>query len=112
MAAKIVSVGGVHRGGPQQYADCAPRGSVARLTSFWPSCTFVSMARAIRRTAVTNPSLKAFAKAAESYVEQTFARFPTYGASTGRHEFDAELERPTPALFRAHEKLLRETLTT
>ena len=69
------------------------------------------MARATRRTAVTNPSLKAFAKAAESYVEQTFARFPSYGASTGRHEFDAQLERPTLALFRAHEKLLRETLT-
>jgi uncharacterized protein (DUF885 family) len=69
------------------------------------------MARSIRRTAVTNPSLIAFAKLAESYVEQTFARFPSYGASSGRHEFDAELERPTLALFRAHEKLLRETLT-
>jgi len=70
------------------------------------------MARAIRRAAVTNPSLKEFAKAAESYVEQTFERFPSYGSTTGRHEFDAELERPTLALFRAHEKLLRETLTT
>src|SRR6478735_7633653 len=70
------------------------------------------MARAIRRAAVTNPSLKEFAKAAESYVEQTFERFPSYGSTTGRHEFDAELERPTLALFRAYEKLLRETLTT
>src|SRR6188768_1768038 len=70
------------------------------------------MARAIRRAAVTNPSLKEFAKAAESYVEQTFERFPSYGSTTGRHEFDAELERPTLALHRAHEKLLRETLTT
>ena len=69
------------------------------------------MARTIRRTAVTNPSLKVFAKTAENYVEQTFARFPSYGSSTGRHEFDAELERPTLALYRAHEKLLRETLT-
>jgi len=58
-----------------------------------------------------NRSLSAFAKAAESYVEQTFARFPSYGSSTGRHEFDAELERPSLALYRAHEKLLRETLT-
>jgi len=70
------------------------------------------MAREPRRTAVTNPSQTAFAKAAESYVEQTFARFPSYGSTTGRHEFDAELERPTLALHRAHEKLLRETLTT
>src|SRR6478736_5223505 len=69
------------------------------------------MARAIRRAAVTNPSLKEFAKAAESYVEQTFERFPSYGSSTGRHEFDGLLERPTLALFRAHEKLLRETLS-
>src|SRR6187551_4087845 len=69
------------------------------------------MARMTRRTAVTNPSLKLFAKAAESYVEQTFNHFPSYGASTGRHEFDAELERPTLALHRAHEKLLRQTLS-
>ncbi len=69
------------------------------------------MARAIRRTAVSHPSLKVFATVAESYVEQTFARFPSYGASTGRHEFDAELERPTLTLHRAQERLLRETLT-
>jgi uncharacterized protein (DUF885 family) len=59
----------------------------------------------------SNPSLEAFAAAAQSYVEQTFERFPSYGSSTGRHEFDAELERPTLTLYRAHEKLLRETLT-
>jgi len=69
------------------------------------------MARAIRRTPVQNPSLKVFAKTAENYVEQAFAHFPSYGASSGRHEFDAELERPTLTLHRAHEKLLRETLT-
>ena len=67
---------------------------------------------ALRKTRPTpsNASVKAFVTAAESYVEQTFQRFPSYGSSTGRHEFDAELERPTLALFRAHEKLLRETL--
>lgn len=70
------------------------------------------MARTIRRPAVTNPSQKTFVKVAENYVEQTFTRFPSYGSSTGRHEFDAQLERPTLALHRAHEKLLRETLTT
>jgi uncharacterized protein (DUF885 family) len=59
----------------------------------------------------SNPSLKAFARAADEYVERTFERFPSYGSSTGRHEFDAQLERPTLALFRAHEKLLRETLS-
>jgi uncharacterized protein (DUF885 family) len=59
----------------------------------------------------SNPSLKAFARAANQYVERTFERFPSYGSSTGRHEFDAQLERPTLALFRAHEKLLRETLS-
>lgn len=69
------------------------------------------MARTIRRPKVTNPSVKAFAKVAENYVEQSFARFPSHGSSTGRHEFDAQLERPTLALHRAHEKLLRETLT-
>ena len=69
------------------------------------------MARTQRKTATGNASVLAFARAAEYYVEQTFARFPSYGASTGRHEFDAELERPTLALYRAHEKLLRETLT-
>lgn len=63
------------------------------------------------RAKPSNPSLKAFARVAESYVEQTFERFPTYGSSTGRHEFDAQLERPTFALYRAHEKLLRETLS-
>ena len=70
------------------------------------------MARAKRPSTTENPSLTAFARAAENYVERTFERFPSYGASTGRHEFDAELERPTLALYRAHEKLLRETLTT
>src|SRR6188768_2506221 len=70
------------------------------------------MARARRRTGNGQPSLKAFAKAADHYVEQTFARFPSYGSSVGRHEFDTELERPTLALHRAHEKLLRETLAT
>ncbi|HET7541321.1 MAG TPA: DUF885 domain-containing protein [Polyangiaceae bacterium] len=70
------------------------------------------MARALRRTTNRSPSLQAFARAAETYVEQTFARFPSYGSSTGRHEFDPELERPTLALHRAHEKLLRETLDT
>ena len=59
----------------------------------------------------SNPSLKSFARVAERYVEQTFERFPTYGSSTGRHEFDAQLERPTLALYRAHEKLIRETLS-
>ena len=70
------------------------------------------MARAKRQATTRNPTLIAFAKAAENYVEQTFERFPSYGASTGRHEFDALLERPTLALYRAHEKLVRETLTT
>jgi uncharacterized protein (DUF885 family) len=69
------------------------------------------MARAARRTALKNSSLKVFARAAEHYVEETFERFPSYGSSTGRHEFDAELERPSEALYRAHEKLVRETLT-
>jgi uncharacterized protein (DUF885 family) len=70
------------------------------------------MARPKTRLTPSNPSLQAFAAVAESYVEQTFERFPSYGSSTGRHEFDAELERPTLALYRAHEKLLRETLLT
>ena len=69
------------------------------------------MARTIRRGAVTNPSLRTFANVAENYVEESFARFPSYGSSTGRHEFDAKLERPTLALYRAHEKLLRESLS-
>jgi uncharacterized protein (DUF885 family) len=69
------------------------------------------MARA-RGTSLQNASLIAFTKAADLYVEQTFRRFPSYGSSTGRHEFDAELERPTLALYRAHERLIRETLTT
>lgn len=70
------------------------------------------MARKKTESPPRNPSLKAFAQAAESYVEQTFERFPTYGSSVGRHEFDAQLERPSLAMYRAHEKLLRETLTT
>jgi len=68
------------------------------------------MARKQVRTKTESPSVRAFTEAANSYVEQTFARFPSYGSSTGRHEFDAELERPTVPLYRAHEKLLRETL--
>lgn len=62
------------------------------------------------RAKAENPSVRAFNEAAASYVEQTFARFPSYGSSTGRHEFDAELERPSTPLYRAHEKLIRETL--
>src|SRR5882757_6745395 len=69
------------------------------------------MARPKTRSTPTSPSLKAFAAAAQNYVEETFERFPSYGSSTGRHEFDAELERPSEALYRAHEKLVRETLT-
>jgi uncharacterized protein (DUF885 family) len=69
------------------------------------------MARAPGKILKQSPSLAAFARAAEHYVEETFERFPSYGSSTGRHEFDAELERPTLALYRAHEKLVRETLT-
>lgn len=72
------------------------------------------MAQAKPRTTSREPShaaLAAFARTAESYVEQTFQRFPSYGSGTGRHEFDAELERPSLALYRAHEKLLGETLT-
>src|SRR5450432_2940016 len=68
------------------------------------------MMRPKSRTLPGNASLKAFASAAENYVEQTFERFPSDGSSTGRHEFDVKLERPSLALFRAHEKLLRETL--
>jgi uncharacterized protein (DUF885 family) len=69
------------------------------------------MARTARRIAKKSPSLTAFAQAAEAYVEATFQRFPSYGSSVGRHEFDAELERPSAALYRAHEKLVRDTLT-
>jgi len=68
------------------------------------------MAPSKRSNTPSSASLKAFAVAANRYVEQTFERFPSYGSSTGRHEFDAELERPSLSLFRAHEKLLRETL--
>ena len=68
------------------------------------------MAQKAVRSKAENPSVHAFTEAATSYVEQTFARFPSYGSSTGRHEFDAELERPSLPLFRAHEKLIRETL--
>ena len=66
------------------------------------------MARAKAKS--ENASVKAFGLLSRSYVEQTFARFPSYGSSTGRREFEAKLERPTLALFRAHEKLIRETL--
>lgn len=69
------------------------------------------MARQTTPATSNRPSLKAFSRAAEEYVERTFERFPSYGSSTGRHEFDGLLERPTLALFRAHEKLLRETLS-
>ncbi len=69
------------------------------------------MARAKRRTTPKNASLEVFARAAAHYVEETFERFPSYGSSTGRHEFDALLERPSPALYRVHQKLVQETLT-
>src|SRR6187431_1687722 len=55
----------------------AARAPLLRLTFNWPSCRLAGMARTIRRAAVTSPSLKEFAKAAESYVELTFARFPS-----------------------------------
>src|SRR4051812_11455814 len=82
-----------------------------RLTSSGASSSLTAMART-RGNGIRNASLIAFTKAADLYVEETFRRFPSYGSSTGRHEFDAELERPTLALYRAHEKLLRTTLTT
>src|SRR5882724_8163128 len=71
----------------------------------------LAMASAKPRKTRENSTLEVFARAAEQYVEETFERFPSYGSSTGRHEFDPELERPSEALYRAHEKLVRETLT-
>ena len=57
-----------------------------------------------------NDSQKAFRAISERFVEESFERFPTYASTVGRHEFDAELERPSLKLYAAQEKLLRKTL--
>ena len=57
-------------------------------------------------------SVSTFRDAAERYVEQTFERFPSRGSAVGRHEFDRELEVPSEKVFRAQEKLVRQTLET
>ena len=58
-----------------------------------------------------NDSIKRFRIISERHVEESFERFPTYGTSVGRHEFDSELERPNEKLYAAHEKAIRRTLT-
>jgi uncharacterized protein (DUF885 family) len=57
-----------------------------------------------------NDSVATFRKLADRYVEETFERFPTYGAAVGRKEFNGELEIPSLKLYADHEKLIRSTL--
>ena len=56
------------------------------------------------------PSVEAFRALAEAHVERTFERFPTNATLVGRHEFDAELQVPSPKLYRAHEQQVKSTL--
>src|SRR6266545_3054389 len=60
----------------------------------------------------SNASVRAFRAAADRYVDETFARFPTRASDAGLKEFSDKLEIPTPGLFAAHEKTLRRTLAT
>jgi uncharacterized protein (DUF885 family) len=62
------------------------------------------------QSSTPNASVRAFRAVSEKYVEETLARFPTYGTAVGRHEFDAELEKPGEKTYAAHEKSLRKTL--
>ncbi len=63
-----------------------------------------------RNGSASADSVTTFRQLSETYVEKTFERFPTYGSTVGRHEFDAELQVPTPRLYDAHEKLVKKTL--
>jgi uncharacterized protein (DUF885 family) len=45
------------------------------------------------------------------YYEESFVRFPTFGSSAGRHEFDAEMGRIDPATLEAQHALVLETLS-
>ncbi len=63
-----------------------------------------------RNGSASADSVKTFRQLSEGYVEKTFERFPTYGSTVGRHEFDAELQVPTPRLYGAHQKLVKKTL--
>ena len=58
-----------------------------------------------------NSSVKAFRALADGYVEESFERFPTYGSSVGRSEFNGLLEKPDAKLYAAHQRLVRETLS-
>ncbi len=62
-----------------------------------------------KRTAAPN-SVETFRALAEAHVERAFERFPTNATLVGRHEFDSELQVPSPKLYHAHEKQLRSTL--
>ena len=58
----------------------------------------------------SNSSVKTFRAVADRYVEESFERFPTYGSSVGRKEFNGELEKPDEKTYAAHAKLVRRTL--
>jgi len=64
-----------------------------------------------RDAGAPSDSVAAFRAVSEKHVEESFERFPTYGSSVGRKEFDGELETPSLKLYAAHEKAIRKTLT-
>jgi uncharacterized protein (DUF885 family) len=73
------------------------------------------MARNARKKNAAKPkhqqgSVDAFHALAEAHVERSFERFPTHATAVGRHEFDGELQVPTPKLYRTHQKDLAATL--
>jgi uncharacterized protein (DUF885 family) len=45
-----------------------------------------------------------------AYYEETFERFPIGGSAAGRHEFDGELGRATPAMWERQMRLTRRSL--
>lgn len=55
-------------------------------------------------------SVRRFQDLVKRYYEESFARFPTWGSSSGRHEFDAEMGRIDPSTLEAQGALTEATL--
>lgn len=56
------------------------------------------------------PSTRRFQEMVTRYYEESFARFPTWGSTAGRHEFDAAMGHIDPATLEVQHRLVEETL--
>ena len=62
------------------------------------------------KSSAAGSSVKQFRALVDAFYEESFARFPEWGSSSGRHEFDSALSVPSPALFAKQGRLILKTL--